>query len=373
VPYTPLFFASLATAVARTIHALSHSPYKVIALDCDDTLWSGICGEDGPAGVVLDAPRRALQEFMAARRGEGMLLTLASKNNEEDVAETFRFHPEFPLRFEDFAARRVNWESKGANLPALAADLDLSLDSFIFVDDNSKECDEAQAAAPAVLALPLPANPAEIPEFLANLWAFDRPRVTADDVRRAEQYTHNAARTQAAQSAANIEEFLAALRLEVMIQPMMRDQVPRVAQLTQRTNQMNASGIRRTEAEIAALNGECLTVHVRDKFGDDGLVGVMIFRAASDALVADMFLLSCRALGRRVEHRMKAHLEEIAHERRLSHVESHLSARPATGRRSCFSPGSWTLPPPNFHRSPRLNRIPTTSALPPRCARRKQY
>jgi FkbH-like protein len=97
---------------------------------------------------VLDAPRRALQEFMAARRGEGMLLTLASKNNEEDVAETFRFHPEFPLRLEDFAARRVNWASKGANPPALAADLDLSLDSFIFVDDNSKECDEAPSRSP---------------------------------------------------------------------------------------------------------------------------------------------------------------------------------------------------------------------------------
>ena len=88
----------------------------MIALDCDDTLWSGICGEDGPAGVALDPPRRALQEFMAARRAEGMLLALCSKNNEEDVVETFRAHPEFPLRFEDFAARRINWDSKGANL-----------------------------------------------------------------------------------------------------------------------------------------------------------------------------------------------------------------------------------------------------------------
>ena len=143
---------ALATAIARKIHALSHPPYKVIALDCDDTLWSGICGEDGPAGVALDPPRRALQEFMAARRAEGMLLALCSKNNEEDVVETFRVHPEMPLRFEDFAARRINWESKGANLAALAAELDLGLDSFILVDDNPKECVEAQNAAPAILA-----------------------------------------------------------------------------------------------------------------------------------------------------------------------------------------------------------------------------
>src|SRR5262249_43199178 len=150
--------------------------------------------------VVLDPPRRALQEFMAARRAEGMLLALCSKNNEEDVIETFRVHPEFPLSYDDFAARRINWDSKGANLPALAAELNLGLESFIFVDDNPKECLEAQNAAPAVLALPLPARAEEIPDFLAHVWAFDRPRVTAEDLRRGEQYEQNAARAGAAKS-----------------------------------------------------------------------------------------------------------------------------------------------------------------------------
>jgi FkbH-like protein len=321
LPYTPLFFAALATALARKIHVLSRPPYKVIALDCDDTLWSGICGEDGPPGVTLDPPRRLLQKFMAARRTEGMLLALCSKNNEEDVAETFRAHPEFPLRWEDFAARRINWDSKGANLPALAAELNLGLESFIFVDDNPKECLEAQNAAPAILALPLPARTQEIPDFLAHVWAFDRPRVIAEDLRRAEQYAQNAARTEAAQSAGSIEEFLASLELEVRIEPTTLGEIPRVAQLTQRTNQMNASCIRRTEAEIASLDAECLTVHVRDRFGDYGLVGIMIFRGEGGVLVADTFLLSCRALGRRVEHRMKEHLEEIACVRGLSGVE----------------------------------------------------
>jgi FkbH-like protein len=321
LPYTPLFFAALATAIARKIHALSRPPYKVIALDCDDTLWGGICGEDGPAGVALDAPRRALQEFMAARRAEGMLLALCSKNNEEDVIETFRAHPEFPLRYEDFAARRINWDSKGANLPALAAELNLGLGNFIFVDDNPKECLEAQNAAPAILAIPLPARAEEISDFLAHVWAFDRPRVTAEDLRRADQYVQNAARAEAAQSAGSIDEFLASLELEVRIEPMTSGQIPRVAQLTLRTNQMNASCVRRTEAEIASLNAECLTVHVRDRFGDYGLVGVMIFRSEDGVLAADTFLLSCRALGRCVEHRMKEHLEEIARGRDLSRVE----------------------------------------------------
>ncbi len=149
VPYTPVYFVALATAIARKIHAITAAPFKVIALDCDDTLWAGICGEDGPEGVVLDAPRRELQSFMRARRQEGMLLALCSKNNEEDVAATFEAHPEMPLRLADFAAQRVNWETKGANLASLADELDIGIDSVILIDDNPKEVTEAQAGRSA--------------------------------------------------------------------------------------------------------------------------------------------------------------------------------------------------------------------------------
>ena len=138
-------------------------PFKVAVLDCDDTLWSGICGEDGPKGVELDPPRRALQEFMAGRRDAGMLLALCTKNNEEDVEETFAAHPEMPLGLADFAERRVNWEPKSANLHAMADNMELGLDSFILVDDNPKECTEAQVGSPGVLALPLPARAGDIP------------------------------------------------------------------------------------------------------------------------------------------------------------------------------------------------------------------
>ena len=325
VPYTPVFFVALATAIARKIHAIATPPFKAIALDCDETLWAGICGEDGPRGVVVDAPRRALQEFMAERRRAGMLLALASKNNEEDVTETFRAHPEMPLRLEDFVARRVNWEPKSANLASIAEELGLGLDSFILVDDNPKECTEAQAGCPEALALPLPARAEEIPEFLKHVWAFDRARVTEEDRRRPELYAQQAERAKAERASASLEEFLASLQLEVGIAPMEPAQLARVAQLTQRTNQMNASCVRRTEAEIQALlasgEAECLTVDVKDRFGSYGLTGVIIFRCAGGALVADTFLLSCRVLGRGVEHRMVARLGEIALERGLARVE----------------------------------------------------
>ncbi len=322
LPYTPEFFVALATAIARTIHAIATPPFKVAAIDCDETLWAGICGEDGPQGVVLDPPRRALQEFLLDRRRTGLLLALASKNNDDDVVETFHAHPEMPLRLEDFIARRINWESKSANLAALAEELDLGLDSFLLVDDNAKECTEVQAGAPEVVVLPLPADAAEIPEFLRHVWAFDRARVTEEDRRRPELYAQRAERVRAEKSAASLEEFLASLRLEVVIAPMRPEQSPRIAQLTQRTNQMNATGVRRSEAELLALpDDECLAVEVKDRFGSYGLTGAIIYHPDGAALVVDTFLLSCRALGRGVEHRMVARLGEIARERGLERVE----------------------------------------------------
>jgi FkbH-like protein len=321
VPYTPLYFVAQATALARKIHAIVAPPFKVAALDCDDTLWAGICGEDGPEGVVLDAPRRRLQEFMAERRRAGLLLALCSKNNDEDVAATFRAHPEMPLGPGDFVARRINWDSKAGNLASLADELELGLDTFILVDDNPKEVQEVRAGAPPVLALLLPARAEEIPEFLAHVWAFDRARVTEEDRRRGEMYVQRAERARVARSSASLEDFLASLELEVGIAPMEPSQVERVAQLTGRTNQMNATCIRRSAAEIERLSEECLTVHVTDRFGSYGLTGAMLFRVAARALVVDTFLLSCRALGRGVEHRMVARLGEIAVERGLGTVE----------------------------------------------------
>ena len=154
------------------------------------------------------------------------------------------------------------------------------------------------------------------------MWAFDRARITEEDRRRPELYAERAERARAEHAAANLEEFLASLRLEIDIAPMRPEQAPRVAQLTQRTNQMNATGRRRSEAELLALgDAECLAVEVKDRFGSYGLTGAMIFRPACGALAVDTFLLSCRALGRGVEHRMVARLGEIARERGLARVE----------------------------------------------------
>lgn len=324
VPYTPEYFAALGTMVARKLHAQRGGRYKVIALDCDETLWQGVCGEDGPQGVQLDENHRALQEFMLAERKQGMLLLLCSKNNPEDVFDTFRAHPEMPLALEHFTAWRLNWSPKSANLRELAEELNLAPDSFVLVDNSATECAEVLAGSPEVLAIPLPQDTREFSAFLDHIWAFDRWSTTAEDRSRAALYVQERERSRAERMASSLEEFLASLDLRVTIAPMTQDQLPRVAQLTVRTNQMNFTSVRRGESEIQSLlrsrGYECLTVDVEDRFGSYGLTGVMLFHPNAGALIVDTFLLSCRALGRGVEHRMLARLGEIAMERGLAEV-----------------------------------------------------
>ncbi len=332
IPYTPAFFAALATLLARRIHALRTPPCKAILLDGDETLWRGVCAEDGPEGVSLDPPRRFLQEFMLAQREAGRLLCLASKNNEQDVLETFRAHPEMPLEVSHFTARRIDWQPKPASLLSIASELNLGLSSFLVVDDSPTECAELQACCPEVPALLLPGDPEQIPAFLGHVWAFDRGPATSEDRNRAALYAHQLERTRLEKKTASLEEFLAALRLEIRIAPLTPAQAPRVAQLTVRTNQMNFTGLRRSQGEIQALLRdrpvECLTVDVRDRIGSYGLVGVMLFEAGAEALLLDTFLLSCRALGRGVEHRMLARLGEIARERGLAWVDAAFTPSP---------------------------------------------
>ena len=157
IPYTPEAYAALGTAIARVFHASHRAPYKVIVLDCDNTLWRGLCGE-GTEGVQLDAPARAVQTFVKARQQEGMLLCVCSKNASEDVEQAFDGHPEMRLQRSDFAGWRVNWRPKSENIRSLAAELSLGLDSFIFVDDNPMETAEVKSNCAGVLALTLPAE-----------------------------------------------------------------------------------------------------------------------------------------------------------------------------------------------------------------------
>ncbi|MCB9766531.1 MAG: HAD-IIIC family phosphatase, partial [Alphaproteobacteria bacterium] len=330
IPFTQAAYAAMGAATARRIAALRVPAAKVIALDCDNTLWGGVAGDVGPDGVDVTGPFRALQAFMVDQAERGAVLCLVSKNDEAAVWAVFDAHPEMPLRRAHIAAHRVNWQPKSQNLLELAEELSLGLDSFIFVDDNPMEVTEVSEALPAVLAVRLPPPP-RIEGFLEHHWAFDRQATTAEDRRRAQLYADNRARKEVREAAASFEDFLARLALVVDLAPLDDDEVERASQLTKRTNQFNANKVERSTGDIQALRAapERVTrrVRVSDRFGDYGLVGLLSAEVQSARLVCDTFLLSCRVLGRRVEHRMIQALAALARERGCAEVEVRFSRK----------------------------------------------
>lgn len=314
VPYSPEMFAAMATFIARHCASLLRKPFKVIAVDCDNTLWSGVCGESGPLGVVIDEPCRALQRFLLERRAQGFLLCLASKNVPEDVEAVFRENPDMLIPRDAFVHAEVNWEIKSGNLRILATKLGLGLDSFLFLDDNPAEIAEVTANTPAVLALCLPENRAEIPDFLEHLWVLDRSAVTEDDAKRADFYQTEARRSELRDRASSFQEFIDGLKLEFEIIPLSAADISRASQLTQRTNQFNANPEPLDEAALAETcrGARAELINVRDRFGDYGTVGMLRCRLDGDRLSVEAFLLSCRALGKGVENRMLRHLGALA-------------------------------------------------------------
>jgi FkbH-like protein len=325
IPYNEDFFTALAAMIARKLYAIRRRPYKVIVLDCDNTLWQGVVGEDGPQGVKITAPLRALQAFFLEQSKAGMVLCLNSKNIEEDVLRVFDENPDMVLKRQHLVTWRINWLPKSANLIALADELNLGLGSFIFVDDNPLECAEVQTACPQVLTVQIPAEPEKIPAFLAHHWAFDQLKITTEDQKRTLLYQQNMQRERLRQSSITYADFVASLDLQISIQPLENAQLARAAQLSQRTSQFNATNVRRTESEIQCLlqcsQAQVRVVKVKDRFGDYGLVGLLVFEIIPEGLMVDSFLLSCRTLGRGVEHRMLAELGHIALENDLSMIE----------------------------------------------------
>ena len=324
LPFTQEFYAALGTTLCRKVRALLDPPYKALVLDCDNTLWKGVCAEDGANGIQLDAPRRYLQQFVARQKEAGMLLCLCSKNREEDVWAAFAAHPSMPLGPADFIATRINWHSKSANLLSLTQELRIGADSIIFIDDNPLECAEIQAHYPDALTVCLQ-HAHEIPALLRNVWAFDRMAITGEDRRKTELYRQDMERQKIAAAAVTMAQFLQNLALVVVIEPLCAEQIPRVSQLSFRVNQFNLTLRRYSEAELrqSCFGGgsECLAVHVRDRFGDYGLVGCAIFRVVGARLCVEAFFLSCRALGRRVEDVMLNRLGQLAVGRGLIEIE----------------------------------------------------
>lgn len=321
IPFTETMFAALATAASRKMSLHLRPPGKVLVLDADNTLWSGVAGEDGPEGLKMDGPWAALQTFAKEKQEEGFLLALCSKNNESDLERVFSERAEdLVLNRESFAGWKVNWNPKSQSIRELASELNLGVDSFVFLDDNPAEIAEVSANCPGVTAICLPENPDEFPRFLKHLWCLDRTGRTNEDRLRTEFYQKESQRKELLDSSRSFEDFLKGLDLEINIRDVNPEDLLRVSQLTQRTNQFNANPLRLSETELAAkidAGEKGWTVSVADRFGDYGLVGTVLFSESDSTLTADLFLLSCRALGKGVARRMMITLGERALEKKL--------------------------------------------------------
>jgi FkbH-like protein len=325
IPYNSLFYTALGTIIARRLYALNGPIYKVITLDCDGTLWDGLCGEDGPRDVRVDAIRKGLQACMVTQHDRGMLIFLCSRNHEQDVLDVFDCRNDMVLKRTHLAGWKINWKSKSENLQSLSNQLGLSLESFVFIEDDPVVCAEMRAHCPQVLTLLLPNDPQMIPVFLKHIWAFDRTRRSTEDGERTRMYRDHFRRESLRHEVPTLRDFLAGLDLDIRISRLSETEIGRVSQLTHRTNQFNLSGIRQSEREVRQIyeneSKECLVVHLKDRFGDYGMVGVAILDTSGDSVVVETFLLSCRALGRGVEHRMMNRIGEIGRERRKSFVD----------------------------------------------------
>ena len=317
VPYTDDAFAIIATTIARWRLAATRAPIKMIAVDCDNTLWGGVVGEDGVDGVTIDAPHITLQESLKQQAACGRIVSLVSKNEDADVMSVFAQRRDMALSLDDVGGRRVNWTAKADNIAALADAFNIGVDSVLFLDDSGVECAEMRARRPEVSTVRAPlAGETDAVGFFDHLWLFDHGPATDEDKNRTRMYQQAAARDAERRKVGSLAAFIESLELEIDIAEATPANLPRLAQLTQRTNQFNASLLRLGETDLAASLAEpgvsLFSIAVRDRFGDYGTVGQIRAREEGDRLHIDLFTLSCRALGRGVEYKIINHLGEAA-------------------------------------------------------------
>jgi FkbH-like protein len=310
----------IARELERILDAQLVTRKKCLLLDLDNTLWGGVIGEDGIGGIHLSETGEGARyrDFQLGIRNlgqMGVILGIVSKNNEADAFEVLENHEHMVLKKGDFAAMKINWSAKTQNIAEVAQDLDIGLDSIVFIDDNPVEREAVRTALPEVTVPEFPADTCELTSFFGQVYKeyFFTLDSTEEDHKRTEAYLANAERAAERAAAPSIEEYLAGLRTKIFLTRARDEDLSRAAQLTQKTNQFNLTTRRYTEQELRALQTthgtEIFIASVTDKYGDNGKVFVgIVRRQAPDTAVLDTFLMSCRVLGRFIEDQILDHL-----------------------------------------------------------------
>jgi FkbH-like protein len=304
------FMPVVAKNIADIVLAITGRLRKCAILDLDNTLWGGIIGDDGMENIQIGelGIGKAFTEFqlwLKELRKRGILLAVCSKNTEEIAREPFEKHPDMVLRMDDISIFIANWDNKADNVRRIQSVLNIGFDSMVFIDDNPVEREMVRTNVKDVTVPEMPEDPAEYVSFLRSLNLFETASYSEEDETRTEQYQQEAQRKVAQEVFTNEDDFLKSLDMKAAVTPFNRFNTPRVSQLTQRSNQFNLRTARYTEEDIAKIATSNDHLHLafslKDKFGDYGLISVIILQKRQDALFIDTWIMSCRVLKRGME------------------------------------------------------------------------
>lgn len=306
-PYSPDATKRIVAGYAELIRSMFRARRKAVVVDADNTLWNGIIGEVGCEGIGVDDEfpnviHKQLQSQLLELKRLGYLICVVTKNNEADFVEAFT-RRSMPLSLDDLVTYRANWTDKSENLRSIAEELNIGIDALVFIDDNPFEIEEVRTRLPEVDCQLFPKDDPEQALLLVDkIESLTARALTSEDLAKTEQYRAESQRKRAAGSASSIESYLASLDIKLTVSVNQRAHIPRITQLINKTNQFNLTTTRRSEAEVIALmaRGKVYDFRVEDRFGDMSIVGVVI---VVDGVI-DTFLMSCRALGRRLETEM---------------------------------------------------------------------
>ncbi|MEO0128302.1 MAG: HAD-IIIC family phosphatase [candidate division WOR-3 bacterium] len=315
-------YAYLADEYIRFLKPLKGLNRKCLVLDLDNTLWGGILGEDGIDGIKLGStyPGNAFVAFQKEILNlyyKGIILAINSKNNEADVMEVFEKHPDMVLKTKHFASWRVNWQDKVQNMKEIAEELNIGLDSIVFIDDSPFEREMMKTKLPEVLTIDMPSDPVQYCSVLREIPDFEILSFSDEDRKRGEMYHSQLERKKLQESSNSLEDFYKSLDMKIIINLADKYSIPRISQLTQKTNQFNLTTKRYSETDIQNFsespNYRVFYIRLFDKFGDNGIVGVSILKKNSQIeFEIDTFLMSCRVLGRTVETAFLSFITDVA-------------------------------------------------------------
>ena len=314
-PYTFSFFKNYASAIESLLMKNTGRLKKAIIFDCDNTLWKGIIGEDGIENIDFSGTSQVgkffqqVQQIAVFLSKRGVIVGICSKNNEQDVVEVLKNHKGMVLKDEHIVIRKINWNDKATNLIAIASELNIGIDSLVFVDDSSFEINLVRDHLPEVLTFQVPDNISEYPgQLLKLVYKYFNLSLNSDDARKTEMYKQQFQRENQKNAYSSIDEYLGSLNIELTIVKNDPKHIPRVAQLSQKTNQFNLTTYRYTETQIAQFienkQNAVYAMFVKDTFGDSGLTGICVTKEDeqnASTVIIDSYLMSCRIIGRNIE------------------------------------------------------------------------